>query len=152
MGTGVPVRPGREQLGRLYLSTTTIPEAPLLTFRRLPALYAICQSPATGPIPTWATQGEFTSMTRTPTELSIVCPESNIPAGIKADRGWICLQLQGPFPFSETGILSSFIAPLSANAIPIFAISTYDTDYVLIQQPFLEKALETLRHAGHVLQ
>lgn len=140
-GRGVPAR----------LFTTTIPEAPLLTFRRLPALYAICQSPATDPIPTWASQGEFNSVTRTPAELSIVCPESNIPAGIKADRGWICLQIQGPFLFSETGILGSFIVPLSANGIPIFAISTYDTDYVLIQQPFLEKTLEALRHAGHEL-
>src|SRR5215472_2465625 len=142
---------GRGVPARLFSERLQSREAPLLTFRRLPALYAICQPRATDPIPTWATQGEFTSITRTPTELSIVCPESNIPAGIKADRGWICLQLQGPFPFSETGILSSFIAPLSANAIPIFAISTYDTDYVLILQPFLEKALETLRRAGHVM-
>jgi hypothetical protein len=126
-------------------------EASLLKFCQLPTPYAICQLPATDPIPDWTTLGEFTSITRTPAELSIVCPESNLPAGIKADRGWICLQLQGPFPFSETGILSSFLAPLSANAIPIFAISTYETDYVLIQQPLLGKALETLRHAGHVL-
>jgi len=146
---GALVRPCRAQLGRLFVGTTQ--EAPLLKFRQLPTPYAICQLPATDPVPDWTSQGEFTSITRTPAELSIVCPESTFPAGIKADRGWICLQLQGPFPFSETGILSSFIAPLSANAIPIFAISTYDTDYVLIQQPFLEEALETLRHAGHVL-
>ena len=81
----------------------------------------------------------------------MVCEAQNVPAEIKADRGWACLKLQGPFPFSETGILSSFIGPLAANAIPIFAISTYDTDYVLIKEEFVEKALSTLRKAGHKL-
>ena len=78
-----------------------------------------------------------------------MCPQENIPSAIKADSGWVCLKLEGPFPFSETGILSSFIGPLSANAIPIFAISTYDTDYVLIKEEFWEKALNTLQDAGH---
>jgi len=81
----------------------------------------------------------------------VVCEAESVPAEIKADRGWACLKLQGPFPFSETGILSSFIGPLAANAIPIFAISTYDTDYVLIKEEFVEKALSTLRKAGHKL-
>jgi hypothetical protein len=84
-------------------------------------------------------------------ELSIVCPQENVPQGIKADKGWLCLKLQGPFPFSETGILASFIAPLSANAIPIFATSTYDTDYVLIKEEYARVALQTLQQAGHQL-
>ena len=101
-------------------------------------------------IPSWSLQGAFTSISRSGDELSLVCPEENVPSGITSDGGWACLKLEGPFPFSETGILSSFIGPLSANAIPIFAISTYDTDYVLIKEAFLEKALSTLRKAGHV--
>ena len=100
-------------------------------------------------MPGWAQQGAFTSITRGEDELSVVCSERDVPGEIKADRGWTCLKLQGPFPFSETGILSSFIGPLSASAIPIFAISTYDTDYVLIKESFLEKALSTLQKAGH---
>ena len=64
----------------------------------------------------------------------------------------MCLKLEGPFPFSVTGILLSFIQPLSDNAIPIFAVSTYDTDYVLIQEEFSEKALSILQQAGHGLK
>jgi hypothetical protein len=103
-------------------------------------------------VPAWASLGEFHSVTRSDHELSIVCPQDNIPNGVKADAGWVCLKLQGPFPFSETGILTSFIGPLSANAIPIFAISTYDTDYVLVKASFLNQALNTLRNAGHELR
>jgi len=78
-----------------------------------------------------------------------VCPQAQVPAEIDSDGGWACLKLEGPFPFSETGILSSFIGPLSAEAIPIFAISTYDTDYVLVKEGFLDRALSTLQNAGH---
>lgn len=120
-----------------------------LKFRRLPGLFAICQLPANQALPSWAHGEPFTSITSTRDELSIVCPEQNIPADIKADRGWICLKLEGPFPFTQTGVLSSFIAPLSGNAIPIFAISTYDTDYVLIKEAFQDAGLGFLQAAGH---
>ncbi len=80
-----------------------------------------------------------------------MCLQAQVPTVVKHDGGWACLKLEGPFPFSETGILSSFIGPLSANAVPIFAISTYDTDYVLIKEEFLKKALSTLQDAGHEL-
>lgn len=123
----------------------------MLKFRQLPARYAICQLPVDQALPAWALHHEFLSLTRTPDELSIVCPQASVPATIKSESGWICLQLQGPFPFSQTGILASFIAPLSSNAIPIFAISTYNTDYVLIQEDFLPSALAALTRAGHQL-
>jgi len=126
------------------------PEGKLpLKFRQLPGLFAICQLPAAQPIPEWAASDQFFSVTRTQEELSIVGPQASVPAEVKADRGWICLKLQGPFPFSQTGVLSSFIGPLSANAIPIFAISTYDTDYVLIKEGFRATALMVLQAAGH---
>jgi len=60
--------------------------------------------------------------------------------------------LKGPFRFSLTGVLLSFIEPLSYRAIPVFAISTYDTDYVLVQEPDVAGALDALLHAGHELQ
>ena len=102
-------------------------------------------------MPPWATNGAFTSLTRTDDELSILCPQDVVPDGVKSDSGWVCLKLEGPFPFSQTGVLSSFIGPLSGNAIPIFALSTYDTDYVLIKQGHLTVSLEVLRAAGHQL-
>lgn len=91
----------------------------------------------------------FCSVTRTSDELSIVCAEEVVPAGTNAVRGWLCLKLEGPFAFSETGILSSFLAPLAESGIGIFAISTFDTDYVLIQVQSWSKASEALRGAGH---
>ena len=120
-----------------------------LRFQLLPGAYAIVRLVPDGPIPDWATKGAFTSITRTRDELSIVCPADNLPPEVRSPHRWICLKLEGPFPFSQTGILLSFLEPLSDKGVPIFAISTYDTDYVLIEEEFAEKALDQLREAGH---
>jgi hypothetical protein len=122
-----------------------------LKFCRLPGPYAIVHLAPDTTIPDWAKKGEFTSITRTADELSIVCPTENLPPGVSSPHRWTCLKLEGPFPFSLTGVLLSFIEPLSNNAIPIFAISTFDTDYVLIQEEFLDQALDKLQQAGHEL-
>jgi hypothetical protein len=121
-----------------------------LKFRWLAGTYAIVRLSNNAPIPNWATNGEFTSITRSPDELSIVCPLVNLPPDVQSAHRWICLKLEGPFPFSQTGVLLSFIEPLSKKDIPIFAISTYDTDYVLIQEEF-SGAVDVLRQAGHKL-
>jgi uncharacterized protein len=127
-----------------------------LKFRQLPGHYAIVRLAPDAPVPDWAslsnsTQGDFTSITRTADELSIVCPTGNLPPDVRSSHRWIGLKLKGPFRFSLTGVLQSFIAPLSYGQISIFAISTYDTDYVLVQEQFLEAALDVLLHAGHEL-
>ena len=122
-----------------------------LKFRRLVGPYAIVRLVPDAPVPAWATEGEFTSISRTSEELSIVCPAGNVPAEVSSPHHWMCLKLQGPFPFSQTGVLLSFIEPLSSKGIPIFAISTYDTDYVLIQEEWAGAALNALKHAGHEL-
>ncbi len=124
----------------------------LLKFRRVgDGPYAIVRLATDASVPEWASRGEFTSVTRTKEELSIVCPASNLPREIDAQHHWVCLKLEGPFPFSQTGVLLSFIEPLSSKGIPIFAISTYDTDYVLIQEEWAGAALNALQHAGHEL-
>jgi hypothetical protein len=122
-----------------------------LQFRQLPGLYAIVRLDPKAPVPDWATKGDFTSITRTAEELSIVCPLANLPPDVQSQLRWICLKLEGPFPFSQTGILLSFVEPLSNNRVPIFAISTYDTDYVLVQEEFAGQALQALSKAGHEL-
>jgi uncharacterized protein len=122
-----------------------------LKFRWLPGAFAIVRLAADVSVPEWATKGEFTSITRTADELSVVCPTQSLPSDVSSPHRWNCLRLEGPFPFSQTGILLSFIEPLSSGGIPIFAISTYDTDYVLIQEEFAGMALEVLRAAGHEL-
>ncbi len=72
-----------------------------------------------------------------------------MPDAALAERGWLALKLEGPFPFSMTGLLASFPQPLAEAQIPIFAISTFDTDYVLIKRENLEQAVATLGAAGH---
>ena len=123
-----------------------------LKFRRLAGGYAIVRLAPEEQVPAWASNGDFYSITRTSDELSVVCPADNLPPGVLSPHRWVCLKLEGPFPFSLTGVLLSFIEPLSTNSIPIFAISTYDTDYVLIQEEFAGTAFESLQCAGHLLQ
>jgi len=91
---------------------------------------------------------------RTREELSIVysedvCLGDPMPDAAPVERGWLALKLEGPFPFSMTGVLASFLEPLAEARIPIFAISTFDTDYVLIKRENLERAVAALGAAGH---
>ena len=123
-----------------------------LKFRWLTkSLYTMVRLEADSAVPEWATKGDFTSVTRTGDELSIVCPMENLPREVSSAHRWICLKLEGPFPFTQTGVLWSFIEPLSSNGIPIFAISTYDTDYILIPEEWAGAALTELKRAGHEL-
>jgi len=89
---------------------------------------------------------------RTQDELSIVCAENLVPQqgeGVLVERDWIALKLEGPFPFAMTGVLASFLRPLAEAEIPVFAISTFDTDYVLVKAESLKTALTALGAAGH---
>ncbi len=105
-------------------------------------------------VPAWSLQGGFFCVVRTRDELSIVCgedvyTEDRMPDGALAERGWMALKLEGPFPLSMTGVLASFLQPLAEARIPIFAISTFETDYVLIKRENLEQAVAALGTAGH---
>ena len=122
-----------------------------LKFRQLPGLYGIVRLAPDASVPDWATRGDFTSITRAADELSIVCPADHLPVGIGSPHRWIGYRLEGPFPFSQTGILLSFVEPLSNHGIPIFAISTHDTDYVLVLEEFQQAARRALARAGHEL-
>ena len=114
----------------------------------------MCRFASDARIPAWALEGGFFCVVRTRDELSIVCledvcAEDRVPDGVLAERGWLALKLEGPFPFSMTGVLASFLQPLAEARIPIFAISTFDTDYVLIKRENLEQAVAALGTAGH---
>jgi hypothetical protein len=115
----------------------------------LPESLAVCRLEAAAEVPAWAQTGTFRIVTRTPTELSIVCREDAVPAGILANRGWRAIAVDGKLDFALTGILASLASPLAAAGVSIFAISTYDTDYVLVKQDTLERAIATLVGAGH---
>jgi uncharacterized protein len=68
---------------------------------------------------------------------------------VRLERDWACLKLQGPFEFSLTGILLSVLEPLAQVNVGIFALSTFNTDYVLVKSEHLEKAILALEGAGH---
>ena len=100
-------------------------------------------------MPTWAWTGELCAVTRTIDELSVVCSEEAVPPEAPSERGWRALKVQGPLDFSLTGVLAALTVPLAAASIPIFALSTYDTDYVLVAARDLTRAAEALTQAGH---
>lgn len=97
-----------------------------------------------------ALTGNFLSITRTDDELSIVC-DADIPLkSEKSERGWACIKVLGPLDFGLTGILARIASVLAEAEISIFAISTYDTDYILVKKEKLAKAKEALLEAGYV--
>jgi uncharacterized protein len=110
---------------------------------------AVARLDASDPIPEWGHRGSLSSIARTPEELSIVCAAAAVPAGIKAERGWRSLRVAGRLDFSLTGVLASIAGPLAAADVSIFAVSTYDTDYVLVREQCLPAAIACLRKAGH---
>jgi len=101
-------------------------------------------------LPVWATGNSIFSITKTNEELSIVCAEENIPASVKAEKNWRAFKVEGPIDFALTGILSSIISPLAEADISIFAISTYDTDYVLVKNENVERTISILKKFCHV--
>lgn len=121
----------------------------MLTLSVMPGLFAVCRLAPGAPLPSWAAAGRFLSITRTDEELSIVCAEGDVADGVKAERGWRGLKAEGPFDFSAIGIIASLASPLAAEGIGIFALSTFDTDYLLVKQEDLQAAAEALSRAGH---
>jgi hypothetical protein len=121
-------------------------------FSLLPGQYALVRFPPDVPVPVWAfAPGGFASVTRTADELSVVCLAALVPAGVRSDGGWCCLKLKGPFAFDQVGILSSFAVPLAQAGVGIFAISTFDTDYILVKESQRELAIRVLVSAGHAI-
>ncbi len=121
------------------------------TLTILPERLAICRLPLDAPIPDRPPQASLWSVTRTAEELSIVLPEDCVPEGSRSEIGWRGLMVQGPLDLDLTGVLASLAAPLAEAGVSIFAISTYNTDYLLVRQDDLEKAKRVLRASGHSL-
>ncbi len=110
---------------------------------------AICRLEPSAEIPTWVLSQSFYTLSRTAEEISVVCPEAAVPDGITCERGWRGLKVAGPLDFSLTGVLAAIAAPLAQAKISIFALSTFDTDYVLVKTEKLELAITALEGAGH---
>ena len=117
----------------------------------LDGTYVICRFEASSPIPDWVPTTGFVSVTRTPDELSIVCLQDVVPEEVERSSPWRCLQVSGTLDFSMVGVLESLTAPLARANVSVFAISTFDTDYLLVQEQQLRTAIEALQSHGHVI-
>lgn len=116
--------------------------------------YVVCRLPASDPVPEWA-QGAgqpLLAVTRTGEELSIVCAAGFAPAAVRGSGPWRALRVAGTLDHSLVGVLASLAGPLAEAAVPIFAISTFDTDYLLVPAERLGEALGALSRAGHSIR
>ena len=114
-----------------------------------PAPLAIVRLAAGAELPSWAAGSRWLSVTRTPDETSIVCDEEGVPESITAERGYRAFRVAGTLPFEAVGVLVWLASPLAAARIPIFVISTHDTDYILVPGDRFARAVEAIREAGH---
>lgn len=115
-----------------------------MNLQLLPQTFSICRLS-----PEASVQGSFFSVTRTADEVSVVCAAGEEPAGAKVENDWRALKVAGPLDFALTGILYKLLGPLAEAKISIFALSTFDTDYILVRSANIDRAVEVLHADGH---
>jgi len=113
--------------------------------------YAICRLDSSAPVPPMPSGESFISASRTPDELSMVCEQAAVPPDVPSSRDWACLRVAGTLALTQTGVLSAISAPLADAGIPIFVVSTFDTDYLLVPDQSRFDAARALRRAGHAV-
>lgn len=119
-----------------------------MTLKVLKAKYSVCKLSDTSGI---ELSGEFASLTVTPNEISLVCEEDNVPAECKVEHGWKAFYIEGMLDFSLVGILADIANVLAAQKISIYAMSTYDTDYIFVKEDTLEGAVSALKKQGYTV-
>ncbi|MBS7526040.1 ACT domain-containing protein [Fusibacter paucivorans] len=113
---------------------------------------SVCRLDTNSELPVWALKDPFFSITKTADELSVVCSQSSVPEGILCETDWCSLKVMGPLDFSLIGILSKISDVLAKASISIFAVSTYDTDYIMLKATNLEAAVAALSHDGILVE
>jgi hypothetical protein len=136
----------------MHASDVPQPVSKRYSLRVLPGRLAVCKLAPHADIPDWARFGDLISITRTAAELSIVCAQPLVPKEVKAERDWRAFEVIGPLDFNLVGILAALASTLAEAGISIFALSTYDTDYLLVREVELERAASALVEAGHSLE
>ncbi len=122
-----------------------------LTLSILPETFAVCRLGPDAGIPAWATRGSFYSMTRTPEEVSIVCRVEDTPEDVLVEKPWRGFKVEGPLDFRLTGVLAALARTLAEAGVSIFALATYDTDYLLIKEQDMSRAVLALTEEGHLI-
>ena len=130
---------------------SSMAEPPRLELEWLPGRYAMCRLPARTPTPAWATApGPLLSITHTRLECSIVVPVEHVPAGVRSEGDWVALSVVGPLAFDLVGVLAQLAGALAVAGIPLCAISTYDTDILLIKADQASRAASVLAAVASV--
>jgi hypothetical protein len=115
-----------------------------------PQRFAVCRLPKGADADVVAAvAGEFVAVVRTADEVSVVCEEDQAPPGSRVEGGWRLLRVAGTLDFTQVGVLAALCVPLAEAAISIFAVSTFDTDYLMLKEANLRSAIEALQRAGH---
>lgn len=122
-----------------------------LAMKLLKEKFGVCKLDKDELIPGWIKNSQFYSITKTADELSIVCSQASIPREIKCEKDWRILKVEGPLDFSLVGILSSITKILAQKEISIFAISTYDTDYILVKNKDIDNAVNALSDEKYII-
>ena len=123
----------------------------MLSLTLLAQTFTIHRLDANAEIPEPALRGAFFALTRTDEELSLVLPDSvKIESG-RSDSGWACFKVEGPLDFGLVGVLAGISSVLAEAGVPIFALPTFDTDYILVKREQVQVAGEALRSAGYAI-
>lgn len=122
-----------------------------LSFTVHPERLAICRLPADTTDPDWA-RGGFVTISRTANELSVVCAQRHVPAAVPQERDKVLFGIDGVVPMTTVGLLAKLCGALAAASVPVFVISTYDTDYLLVSAKHFDAAVAALRGLGHRVQ
>ena len=116
----------------------------------VPGEYAVCRLGPDASLPE-LDHDAFFSVTRTADEMSIVCDVRSVPDGVECEAEWRILKIEGPLDFDLVGVLAAIASPLADAKVSVFAISTFETDYVLVRTCDLGRAVETLRSTGQTV-
>jgi hypothetical protein len=117
----------------------------------LPEPMAIARLAADAVSPKWAEQAGFSCVFRTDDSLTVICAQAFIPEDVRSDRDWLCLEVEGPLDLSLTGVLASLTGPLAQAGIPVFALSSFETDFILVREEHLSPARLALERAGYLV-
>jgi hypothetical protein len=124
-----------------------------LTLNLLPGRLAVAQLPAAAEFPLhWDLGSALFAFLRTPEELTVICDESAVPAGLPVEPGWRAFRVAGPLDFSLVGVLAQITAPLAQAGVSIFAASTFSTDFILVKEARLAQAVHALKLAGMIVE
>ena len=111
--------------------------------------FTINKLPQFAEIPSILSQGDMCFISRTDEELSIICPDYMAPNNVQQELGWRCIRVEGEMKLQEIGVLASLAQPLADAGIPMFVVSTFNTDYIFVMEENLVNAVQALQQAGH---